>query len=72
MKSKQDFSNQAEWFEYLKYYYAGIALGAILSNTGLVNQHNTDFDDQKSMWKIASIAIDNADALIKKLKNTKT
>ena len=44
MKSKWDFDSETEYNEYLKYYYAGLAMGALIptfqkNNGSVVSAH---------------------------------
>ena len=61
MKSKEDFKNDHEYKEYLKYYYAAFAMQAVCVHYMIL--------DKKDMDKNITIAVELAEKLINKLEN---
>lgn len=60
MKSKQEFSKQEEYKEYLKFYFAGIAMQGIIANAP-----NGQLSNSKQG---VSLSIQWADELLKQLE----
>lgn len=61
MKSRDDFKTDGEYREYLRKYFAALAMQGLLSNGGQVNHQ-----------VVAAFAIRTADALLLELEKTET
>ncbi len=65
MKSKYDFTTEQEWLDYLRAYFAGMAMQGLLSNASITSlEHNNNYNNH------ANDAVANADALIEALNKT--
>lgn len=69
MKSRYDFKTEQEWLDYLRFYYAGMAMQGLLSNSrsGDLLTINKE-DDSKLVLSVASVKM--ADSLIEALNKT--
>ena len=66
MKAKYEFKDNAEWLEYLRFYYAGQAVCGLLANTEWMKEYKGDkYLMQDEVF--SEVAIRRADALIKLL-----
>ena len=62
MKSRNEFTTNEEYNEYLRIYFAGLAMQGILANSGLNNIKEES---------VAEISVLCADKILEELENTK-
>lgn len=66
MKARHEFHDNAEWLEYLRFYYAGQAMQGLLANTEWMKEYKGEkylMQDEVA----AEVAIKRVDTLIKLL-----
>lgn len=67
MKSRTDFLYNDDWVEYLRQYYAGLAMQGLMSRQ--INPYNSGYvpSDDIILSSVAVYAVKISDALIKEL-----
>ena len=65
MKSRNEFTTKEEYNEYLRTYFAGLAMQAMISNPNIIRPKESDED---FIW-FSERAIRYADELLKQLEN---
>lgn len=64
MKSRNEFTTNEEYNEYLRIYFAGLAMQGFISSP---NTYETDGKEIRTQTEIAIFAVDMADELLKQL-----
>ena len=65
MKSRNEFTTKEEYNEYLRIYFAGLAMQGLISNPNIVRPKKSD----KEFKDFSEKAIKYADELLKQLEN---
>lgn len=69
MKKRYDFNTEQEWLDYLRFYYAGMAMQGLLANS----EHRKEYKGQTYLMEYNIYADQSAklaDALIEALNKT--
>ena len=69
MKNRYDFNTEQEWLDYLRFYYAGMAMQGLLANS----EHRKEYKGQTYLMEYNIYADQSAklaDALIEALNKT--
>ncbi len=64
MKSRNEFTTNEEYNEYLRIYFAGLVMQGFISSP---NTYETDGKEIRTQTEIAIFAVDMADELLKQL-----